>query len=75
LPRWLGVLALLSIGASLAVAQSPNDFDRPFGSPQDPMAQAAAQSEWNRLTSGEVGCIDDALQQQGGAGPRSEVIK
>jgi hypothetical protein len=61
------VLALLSIGASLAFAQSPNDFDRLFGSPQDPMAQAAAQSEWNRLTSGEVGCIDDALQQQGGS--------
>src|SRR5262245_47168376 len=67
LSRWLGALALLSIGASLAVAQSSNDFDRLFGTPQDPMARAAAQSEWNRLTSGEVGCIDDALQQQGGS--------
>ncbi len=67
MPRWLGVLALLSGGASLAVAQSPNDFIRMFDIPQDAIVQAATRSEWSKLSSTEIGCMDDALHQQGGS--------
>jgi hypothetical protein len=63
----LGVLALLSGGASLAVAQSPNDFIRMFDIPQDAIVQAATRSEWSKLSSTEIGCMDDALHQQGGS--------
>src|SRR5262245_37100465 len=37
LPRWLGVLALLSAGGSLALAQAPGDAGRTLGGPQDPV--------------------------------------
>jgi hypothetical protein len=67
LPRWVGVLALLSSAASLAFAQATDDFSRIFGAPQDAIAQTAARSEWNRIAPNEMGCIDDALQQQGGS--------
>ncbi len=67
MPRWLGVLALLSGGASLALAQSPNDFIRMFDIPQDAIVQAATRSEWSKLSSTEIGCMDDALHQQGGS--------
>jgi hypothetical protein len=63
--RWLGTLALLA--PSLALAQSPSDLDRTFGPAQDALVQAATQSEWNRISSSEIACIDDALRQQGGS--------
>jgi hypothetical protein len=37
LPRWLGVLALLSAGGSVALAQAPGDAGRTLGGPQDPV--------------------------------------
>jgi hypothetical protein len=69
LSRWLGlgVLALLSCGAPLAVAQIQNDFNQMFGIPQDALVQTATRSEWNKISSTEIGCIDNALHQQGGS--------
>jgi hypothetical protein len=63
--RWLGTLALLT--PSLALAQSPIDFDRMFGPAQDALVQAATRSAWNTISSGEIACMDDALRAQGGS--------
>jgi hypothetical protein len=63
--RWLGTLALLT--PSLALAQSPIDFDRMFGPAQDALVQAATRSAWNTISSSEIACLDDALRAQGGS--------
>jgi hypothetical protein len=38
-----------------------------FDIPQDAIVQAATRSEWSKLSSTEIGCMDDALHQQGGS--------
>ena len=61
---------LASVGVSLVgvnamvLAQSPNDFMRMFGGiVQQGMIQAAI-SEWRKLSSNEITCIDQSLRQQ-----------
>jgi hypothetical protein len=66
-PRSLWVFALLLGGASLALAQSANDFIRMFGIPQDASVQAATRSEWNKISPTEIRCIDGSLHQHGGS--------
>jgi hypothetical protein len=48
-----------------AFAQIPNDFIRMFGDPQRASVQAATRSEWNKISSSEIGCINAALRQRG----------
>jgi len=59
------VPVLLLAGTSTAIAQAPNDLTRMLGAPQRPSVQAATRSEWNKVSRPEIGCINDALRQQG----------
>jgi hypothetical protein len=63
----LGLVApvCLLAGTATAFAQIPNDFIRMFGDPQRASAQAATRSEWNKISSSEIGCINAALRQRG----------
>jgi hypothetical protein len=66
---WRGSFALLCLlgSASSALAQGPDDFLRTFGTIAQPATVQATQAAWAKLPSKEVGCINDALHQQGGS--------
>jgi hypothetical protein len=55
----------LLAGTSAAFAQIPNDFIRMFGVPQRASVQAATRSEWSKISTSEIRCINDALRQRG----------
>ena len=69
MPTWRGSVALLSLlGSALsALAQGPDDFLRTFGTTVQPATVQATQAAWAELPSEEVGCINNALYQQGGS--------
>src|SRR5215472_1304277 len=64
-----GSFALLCLlgSASSVTAQGPDDFLRTFGTIMQPATVQATQAAWAKLPSKEVGCINDALYQQGGS--------
>jgi hypothetical protein len=68
-PTWRGSFALLCLlgSASSALGQGPDDFLRTFGTIAQPATVQATQAAWPKLPSKEVGCINDALHQQGGS--------
>jgi hypothetical protein len=68
-PIWRRSFALLCLlgSASLALAQRPDDFLRTFGTIAQSATVQATQAAWAKLPSEEVGCIRDALHQQGGS--------
>src|SRR5215472_13955660 len=68
-PLRRGSFALLCLlgSASSTPAQGPDDFLRTFGTIMQPAAVQATQAAWAKLPSKEVGCINDALYQQGGS--------
>jgi hypothetical protein len=67
MPRWLRMVApvCLLAGTSTAFAQIPNDFIRMFGVSQRASVQAATRSEWSKVSTSEIRCINDALRQRG----------
>ncbi len=69
MPLRRGSFALLCLlgSASLALAQDPDDFLRTFGTITQPATVQATEAAWAKLPSKEVGCINDALHQQGGS--------
>src|SRR5215471_6989738 len=64
-----GSFALLCLlgSASSALAQGSDDFIRTFGTITQPATVQATQTAWAKLPSREVGCINEALHQQGGS--------
>jgi hypothetical protein len=68
-PPRRGSFALLCLlaSASSALAQGSDDFIRTFGTIAQPATVQATQDAWAKLPSKEVGCINDALHQQGGS--------
>src|SRR5215510_6805723 len=64
-----GSFALLCLlgSASSALAQGPDEFLRSFGTITQPATVQAMQAAWAKLPSTQVGCINDALHQQGGS--------
>src|SRR5262245_46616983 len=60
------LLCLLG-SASSALAQGSDDFLRTFGTITQPATVQATQAAWAKLPSKEIGCINDALHQQGGS--------
>jgi len=68
-PRWRVSFALLYLvgSASSALAQRPDDFLRTFGTIAQSVTVQATQAAWAKLPSTEVGCINEALHQQGGS--------
>src|SRR5262245_24575679 len=62
-----GSFALLCLlgSASSALAQGPDEFLRTFGTITQPATVQATQAAWAKLPSTQVGCINDALHQQG----------
>jgi hypothetical protein len=68
-PPRRGSFALLCLlgSASSALAQGSDDFIRTFGTIAQPATVQATQAAWAELPSKEVGCINDALHQQGGS--------
>ena len=64
--RLFALLCLLG-SASSAPVQGPDDFLRTFGTIMQPATVQATQAAWAELPSKEVGCINDALHQQGGS--------
>ena len=66
-PRGSFALLCLLGSASSALAQGPDDFLRTFGTITQPATVQATQAAWAKLPSKEVGCISDALHQQGGS--------
>src|SRR5262245_28393262 len=66
LPRWLGVLALLSAGGSLALAQAPGDAGRTPGGPQDPAYAVGG------LTLGARVPFDSAAYREYKCGPSDQ---
>ena len=66
LPRWLGVLALLSAGGSLALAQAPGDAGRTPGGPQDPVYAVGG------LTLGARVPFDSAAYREYKCGPSDQ---
>src|SRR5919108_1430006 len=66
-PLRRGSFALLCLfgSASSTPAQGPDDFLRTFATIMQPAALQATQAAWTKLPSKEVGCISDALYQQG----------
>jgi hypothetical protein len=68
-PPWGGSFALLCLlgSASSVLAQGPDDFLRTFGTITQPATVQATQAAWAKLPSTQVGCINDALHQQGGS--------
>src|SRR6516164_1656350 len=64
-----GSFALLCLlgSASSALAQGPDEFLRTFGTITQPATVQATQAAWAKLPSTQVGCINDALHQQGGS--------
>src|SRR5215831_5670457 len=68
-PLRRGSFALLCLlgSASSTPAQGPDDFLRTFGTIIQPATVQATQAAWAKLPSKEVGCINDALRQQGGS--------
>ena len=69
MPLRRGSFALLCLlgSASSVPAQGPDDFLRTFGTIMQPATVQATQAAWAKLPSKEVGCINDALNQQGGS--------
>ena len=69
MPPRRGSFALLCLlgSAASALAQGSDDFLRTFGAITQPAAVQATQAAWAKLPSKEVGCINDALHQQGGS--------
>ena len=66
MPRWLGVLALLSAGGSLALAQAPGDSGRTPGGPQDPVYAVGG------LTLGARVPFDSAAYREYKCGPSDQ---
>src|SRR5262245_40266040 len=66
LPRWLGVLALLSAGGSLALAQAPGDSGRTACGPQDPVYAVGG------LTLGARVPFDSAAYREYKCGPSDQ---
>jgi hypothetical protein len=68
-PSRCGSFALLWLlgSASSTVAQGPDDFLRTFGTITQPATVQATQAAWGKLPSKEIGCLNDALHQQGGS--------
>src|SRR6516164_10372927 len=68
-PLRRGSFALLCLlgSASSVTPQGPDDFLRTFGTIMQPATVQATQAAWAKLPSKEVGCINDALYQQGGS--------
>ena len=68
-PPRCGSFALLWLlgSASSALAQGPDDFLRTFGTITQPATVQATQPAWDKLPSTEIGCLNDALHQQGGS--------
>jgi hypothetical protein len=69
LPPWGGSFALLCLLGSAAsvLAQGPDEFLRTFGTITQPATVQTTQGAWAKLPSTQVGCINDALHQQGGS--------
>ena len=69
MPLRRGSFALLCLlgSASSVTPQGPDDFLRTFGTIMQPATVQATQAAWAKLPSKEVGCINDALNQQGGS--------
>src|SRR5262245_13749528 len=64
--RSFALLWLLG-SASSALAQGPDEFLRTFGTITQPATVQATQAAWGKLPSKEIGCLNDALHQQGGS--------
>src|SRR5262249_47387006 len=68
-PTWRVSFALLCLlgSASSTLAQRSDDFLRTFGTTAQSGTVQATQAAWAKLPSSEVGCINEALYQQGGS--------
>jgi hypothetical protein len=63
--RFTFLCILLLFLSTSAVAQNVNDFLNFFGGIVQQALTQAAQSEWRKLPPNEIGCIDQALRQDG----------